>query len=156
MICSANTKSKHGHAKIRSQGHEIRKQTASTKLGNKLQTLTDIICNSFKQIDINISCKNIVLYTLQAAICHPGPISQIESDPQVVKQSQGHPYETSWDIICNSFRQIDINISCKNIVLCTLQAAICHPGPISQNKSDFQVMIQSQGHPYKTSWDIPI
>ena len=131
-------------------------QVPKQSQGHPYETSWDIICNSFKQIDINISCKNIVLYTLQAAICQPGPISQIESDPQVVKQSQGHPYETSWDIICNSFKQIDINISCKYIVLYTLQAAICHPGPISQNKSDPQVMKQSQGHPYETSWDIPI
>ena len=89
-------------------------------------------------------------------MCHTGPTSHNTSDPQVPKQSQGHPYETSWDIICNSFKQIDINISCTNIVLYTLQAAICHPGPISQNKSDSQLMKQSQGHPHETSWEIPI
>ena len=36
--------------------------------------------------------ENIVLKTIQAAIFHTGPTSQVESDPQVVKQSQGHPY----------------------------------------------------------------
>ena len=104
--------------------------------GRHYEMSCDIFFYSFNQIDINIANKTIVLKTIQAAICHTGPTSHNTSDPQVPKQSQGHPYETSWDIICNSFKQIDINISCKNIVLYTLQAAICHPGPISQIESD--------------------
>ena len=115
-------------------------QVLKESRGRHCEMSCDIFFYSFYQIDVDIANKN----NTSCFLSH------------TVKQSQGHPYETSWDIIYNSFKQIDINISCINIVLYTLQAAICHPGPISQNESYPQVIKQSQGHPYETSWDIPI
>ena len=61
-------------------------------------------------------------------MCHPGHISYNRSDRQVLKKSQGRPYETSSNIFCKSFKQIKAYISPKNIeeytikVLCVTQA----------------------------------
>ena len=63
-------------------------------------------------------------------MCHPGHISYNRSDRQVLKKSQGRPYETSSNIFCKSFKQIKAYIYPKNIevytiqVLCVTQATI--------------------------------
>ena len=140
-------------------------------------------------------------------MCRPGHISYNRSDRQVLKKSQGRPYETSSNIFCKSFKQIKAYIYPKNIevytiqVLCVTQATIeviakswkspkdvlmrrpptyfakvlnrlkptylprtlkyiyntgvmCHPGHISYNRSDRQVLKKSQGRPYETSCNI--
>ena len=67
-------------------------------MGRHYEMSCDIFVYSFYQIDVDIAKKNIVLKTIQAAFCHTGPTAHNTSDPQVMKQSQGHPNETSWDI----------------------------------------------------------
>ena len=64
--------------------------------------------------------KNIELHTIQAVICYLGNISRDESDHRVLKKSQGRPYETSFNVFCNSFKQIFIRKSPKNIVMYTI------------------------------------
>ena len=87
-------------------------------------------------------------------MCHPGHVSCNKSDRQVLKKSPGHPFETSCNIFCKSFKQIDVFISPKNIESYTIQAVMCHPGNISRNKSDRRVLKKSQGRPYETSRNI--
>ena len=67
---------------------------------------------------------------------------------------QGLPYATSSNIFFKSFKQIDIYISPIHIELYTIQAVMCHPGHISGNKSDRQVLKKSKGRPYETSCNI--
>ena len=87
-------------------------------------------------------------------MCRPGHISYNRSDRQVLKNSQGRPYEMSSNIFCKSCKQIKAYISPKNIELYTIQAVMCHPGHISRNKNDRQVLKKSQGRPYETSSNI--
>ena len=87
-------------------------------------------------------------------MCHPGHISRNKSDRRVLKKSQGRPYKTSCNIFYKSLKQIDVDTSPKNIELYTIQAVMCHPGHISRNKNDRQVLKKSQGRPYETSSNI--
>ena len=84
-------------------------------------------------------------------MCHPG---HNRSDRQVLKKSQGCPYEMSSNIFCKSCKQIKAYISPKNIELYTIQAVMCHPGHILRNKNDRQVLKKSKGRPYETSCNI--
>ena len=68
------------------------------------------------------------------------------ADHQALNKSQGHLYKTSCDILVNSLKQIDINISLKNIESYAIQADICHQDIISHNKSDGKVLKKFQGH----------
>ena len=56
------------------------------------------------------------------------------------KKSQGRPNETSCNIFCNSFKDIYIFLSPKNIKSYTIEGNICHLGAISCNKSYHQVL----------------
>ena len=87
-------------------------------------------------------------------MCHQDHISRNKSDRRVLKKSQGRPYETSCNIFCDSFKQNYFYKSSKNIELYTIQAVMCHPGHISGNKSDRQVLKKSKGRPYETSCNI--
>ena len=87
-------------------------------------------------------------------MCRPGHISYNRSDRQVLKNSQGRPYEMSSNIFCKSCKQIKAYISPKNIELYTIQAVMCHPGHISHDRSDRRVLKKSQGRPYETSSNI--
>ena len=80
-------------------------------LGRPNETSCNIFCNSFKLIGVYKSPKNIESYTIQGIICHPGAISRNKSDQWVLKKSQGRPNETSCNIFCNRFKQIDL---CKS------------------------------------------
>ena len=67
------------------------------------------------------------------------------------------PRTSLWDVlqhIWQNFKQIDIYISPIHIELYTIQAVMCHPGHISGNKSDRQVLKKSKGRPYETSCNI--
>ena len=83
--------------------------------GPPYATSCNIFGKSFKQIDFYISSKKIEVYTIQAVMCHPGHISRNKSDRQVLKKSQGHPYVTSCNIFCKSFKQIDVFKSPKTL-----------------------------------------
>ena len=112
------------------------RQVLKNSQGRRYETSSNIFCKSCKQIKAYISPKNIELYTIQAVMCHPGHISRNKNDRQVLKKSQGRPYETSSNIFCKSLKQIDVFISPKYIKLYTIQAVMYHPGHISRNKSD--------------------
>ena len=67
------------------------------------------------------------------------------------------PRTSLWDVlqhIWQNFKQIDIYISPIHIELYTIQAVMCHPGHISRNKNDRQVLKKSKGRPYETSCNI--
>ena len=106
------------------------RQVLKNSQGRPYETSSNIFCKSCKQIKAYISPKNIELYTIQAVMCHPGHISRNTNDRQVLKKSQGRPYETSSNIFCKSFKQIKAYISPKNIevyiyntgVICVAQA----------------------------------
>ena len=87
-------------------------------------------------------------------MCHPGHISYNRSDRQVLKKSQGRPYETSSNIFCKSCKQIKAYISPKNIELYTIQAVMCHTGAILHNQTDQWALKKYQGPPYETSCNI--
>ena len=73
-------------------------------------------------------------------MCHKDHISCNKSDRRVLKKSQGRPYETSCNIFCDSFKLIGDYKSPKNTELYTTQGIFCHPGAISRNKIDCQVL----------------
>ena len=112
------------------------RQVLKNSQGRPYETSSNIFCKSCKQIKAYISPKNIELYTIQAVMCHPGHILRNKNDRQVLKKSQGRPYETSSNIFCKSLKQIDVFISPKYIKSYTIQAVMYHPGHISHNKSD--------------------
>ena len=67
------------------------------------------------------------------------------------------PRTSLWDVlqhIWQNFKQIDVYISPIHIELYTIQAVMCHPGHISRNKNDRQVLKKSKGRPYETSCNI--
>ena len=67
------------------------------------------------------------------------------------------PRTSLWDVlqhIWQNFKQIDVYISPIHIELYTIQAVMCHPGHISQNKNTRQVLKKSKGRPYETSCNI--
>ena len=127
--------------------HAADHQTLNKSQGHLNETSCDTFCHSSKQIDIDISPKNIDLCIKQAATYHPGAISQSKSNPQVLHLSKGHPNGTS----CESFEQIDINKHPKNIDWYTKHAIICLPCARSHNESDCQVLKKIRG---TSLWDV--
>ena len=121
------------------------------------RVLKKISSKSYKKISIQISQKywiiNNPLHWIQAIMWHTGDILRNKSDRRVLKKYQGRPYKTSCNS-CNSFKQIDISKSLKNIEFYTIQAVICHLCAISRNKSDHRVLKNSQGRSYETSCNI--
>ena len=79
--------------------------------GRPYETSCNIFCSSFKLVDIYKLIIDIELYTIQAVMCHTGDIWRNNIDCQVLKKSQGRPNETSCNIFCNRFKQIDL---CKS------------------------------------------
>ena len=74
------------------------------------------------------------MYTIQVVMCHPGHISRNKNDRP--EKAKGHPYETSCNIFCNSFKQNYVYKSPKHIELFTIQTVMCHTDDILRNKSD--------------------
>ena len=93
--------------------HAIKLIVKSWKIsqGRPYETSCKIFCKSLKQIEIYLYPKTIELHTIPAVICHPGAILHNKSDQWVLKKSQGRPNETSCNIFCNRFKQIDL---CKS------------------------------------------
>ena len=108
--------------------------------GYTLEMSWKIFCNSLNTLKVYKSPKNIELHTIQAVMCHTGNILRHESDLWALKKSQGRPYETSCNIFCDSFKLIGDYKSPKNTELYTTQGIFCHPGAISRNKIDCQVL----------------
>ena len=119
--------------------------------GRPYETSCNIFCNSFKQIDLFKSPKTLTYIQYRLLCVTQATYRAIEVINESWKKYQGRPNETSCNIFCNSFKQIDVYKSSKNIEIYTIQAVMCHTGNASCNKSDQWVLKKG---PRTSLWDV--